>query len=269
MTNHDHAGDDSPSTALAAEGSDHLIARPLGPLAGPGTHIPCRNADDADPDEAPHHAHADALDDDLSDPGADARGGGRASRKRRRHDGFAPDRRRLFLQTLASSGCVTSACRAAHISDSAAYKARRRDPVFAALWDSAMASASSPIDLLAWQRAVEGVEEPIIAYGKMIGTRRRFDQPLFRAMAKGADPQRYGVGISVADARAIEKRVRAEIEAERDFEIDEDAARRRLETLFDGVRRQMLATGEYFEAGDGSLIPVKYRGKDKEYDTGA
>ena len=58
-----------------------------------------------------------------------------------RHDGWTPERTRLFFEALAAGGSVAWACARAGLSRQAAYKARRRDPGFAQQWQAAQQSA--------------------------------------------------------------------------------------------------------------------------------
>ena len=58
-----------------------------------------------------------------------------------RHDGWTPERTRLFFETLAAGHSVVRACARAGLSRRSAYKARRRDPGFAHQWQAAQQSA--------------------------------------------------------------------------------------------------------------------------------
>ena len=179
-----------------------------------------------------------------------------------RHDGFTPKRRRKFLKTLRKTGCVRDACRRAEISDSAAYKARRRDPEFRALWASALSRAGGELEILAWQRAVEGIEEDIVAYGKVVGTRRRYDEQLFRMMLKASNPGKYG-GQGVGSRKELEKKIRAEIEQEQlagtmAYGEDREDVTNRILRKIAGLRRRQIASGAYYEGENGALIPTGY-----------
>jgi hypothetical protein len=80
-----------------------------------------------------------------------------------RADGWSPARQRLFLETLAATGVITTACEAAHISPRSAYALRiRRDgAAFRLGWDAAILIARARLadELLA--RALTGHEEVI------------------------------------------------------------------------------------------------------------
>jgi hypothetical protein len=52
-----------------------------------------------------------------------------------------PGKALLFTVTLAATGCVTLACKAAGMSRKSAYALKARDPAFAAAWEKAKCAA--------------------------------------------------------------------------------------------------------------------------------
>jgi hypothetical protein len=48
---------------------------------------------------------------------------------------------------------------------------RRKDAAFAKECDAAIEMAGSHVEVLAWERGVTGIEEPIWHYSKLVGTR--------------------------------------------------------------------------------------------------
>lgn len=60
---------------------------------------------------------------------------------RMRRDGWTPERRWRFLDSLAAGIDVRRACAAVGMSREGAYRLRRREPAFARDWDSALQSA--------------------------------------------------------------------------------------------------------------------------------
>ena len=107
---------------------------------------------------------------------------------------FTPERRVRFLDQLATCGNVRAACIAAGISAPTAYKLRRRMPLFARAWDAALAIAAPHVDAVIHDRAINGVEEPVLYKGEVVATRRRYDNRLLLALAgrldaKLADPR--------------------------------------------------------------------------------
>ena len=105
-----------------------------------------------------------------------------------RADGWSPARQRQFLETLAATGVITTACDAVHISPRAAYALRiRRDgAAFRLGWDAAILIARARLadELLA--RALTGHEEVIHKDEDTI-TRRRHDNRLAMSMLSRLD----------------------------------------------------------------------------------
>jgi len=90
---------------------------------------------------------------------------------RPRHDGWTAERQRLFIESLTRTGCVRDACRVARISSTSAYRIRRRIPEFAESWALALRRARTPLEEVAWKRAVDGRETVIIRGGKEVERR--------------------------------------------------------------------------------------------------
>src|SRR5687767_6508138 len=61
--------------------------------------------------------------------------------RRLRHDGWTPEKKRLFLERFAECGVIVEACEAARMSARAVYNLRDRDPLFAAGLDAACVKA--------------------------------------------------------------------------------------------------------------------------------
>lgn len=107
-----------------------------------------------------------------------------------RADGWSPARQRLFLETLAATGIIRTACDAASISPRSAYALRiRRDgAAFRLGWDAAILIARARLadDLLA--RALTGSEE-VIRKDADAGeiTRHRHDNRLAMSMLARLD----------------------------------------------------------------------------------
>lgn len=112
-----------------------------------------------------------------------------------RHDGWTPERQRLFIRVLAKIGVVALAARAVGMSRKSAYALLKRagpDSSFARAWREAQAAGRLTVDFATFERAVEGVEVPVFYRGKQCGVRRVYSDRLlaaaFRASqrAKGA-----------------------------------------------------------------------------------
>lgn len=83
-----------------------------------------------------------------------------------RHDGWTDERTSRFFDALAYTGCVRDAARVAGVSNVAAYRMKRRFPLFAAAWDDALSRAGQGLMAIAYRRAVEGRETVIIRKGE-------------------------------------------------------------------------------------------------------
>ena len=151
-----------------------------------------------------------------------------------RRDGFTPAKKAIAIEALAEYGTVKDACRAAGISDTTFYRHENKDADFRSLCAAARSKRSSPIAILAWERGVTGIEEPVFHYGKQIGTRRRRSDAIFRMILMASDPEAYGRQGAVLRAR-IEKELRPRIEAEVRAEMEAQRAqgRRDAKALFD------------------------------------
>lgn len=115
---------------------------------------------------------------------------------RGRHDGWTPERKRLFLDELSQGGVVTRAAQGAGMSAPAAYELRNRDPLFAAGWQAALHLARQRLadELLA--RSLNGVVEQIHRDGCIVGERHRYDNRLSLGLLNRLDRQ-----AELADAR--------------------------------------------------------------------
>jgi hypothetical protein len=169
-------------------------------------------------------------------------------RQCKRHDGWTPTRQRAFIDALADSGSVKVACAAVNMSTEGAYHLRRQPGAEA--FDAAWAAALAPrIEILrddVLERAIHGVEVPVYSYGKLVGTRRVYNDRTALFMLRNYDGQMSGgaSGLPVRLKRIVEEEVakaRAEWEAER-RRNHEDAKVRLIEDM-NRVRARLIAQG--------------------------
>ncbi len=117
--------------------------------------------------------------------GLDEAGGGRLTPWRERKGGWDKRKRGLFLRTLRRTKRVDQACAAAGMSKSAAHYLRGQSGRFSAAWEKALAGAALPsVAEVAYARAVEGWEEPIVQGGHVVGTRWRFSEGALRDLLR-------------------------------------------------------------------------------------
>lgn len=140
-----------------------------------------------------------------------------------RHDGWTPDRQRAFIEALADTGSVASACKAVDMSERGAYHLRRQTgaEAFRAAWQVALDLGVQRIEDVAMDRALNGVEEPVYSYGEMIGTRTRYNDRLLMFMLRNRAPHRFADGRSKAmnaidamETQRLKKQWRKEWESE-------------------------------------------------------
>jgi len=111
-----------------------------------------------------------------------------------RRNSITGDRQRAFVAHLAATGIVAEA--AGHIGASleALYKLRHKPGAegFAAAWDEAVDRGVLRVEHGALQRAIEGVERPVVSGGKLLGTCRVHNEALVMFVLRQRQPGRYG-----------------------------------------------------------------------------
>lgn len=114
--------------------------------------------------------------------------------RKRRPDGWSPEKQRAFVEALADTGSVTEAARAVQMSITSCYRLRRAPDgaAFAAAWDAALQQASGRLMDVAFERALGGVEEPVFnKQGERIGSRTRYNDRLLMFLLRAHQPDRY------------------------------------------------------------------------------
>lgn len=122
-----------------------------------------------------------------ADPQALAEVSSRLAPDDSRCDGWTGFARRLFLEVLAETGRVSTACEYARLTRQSAYALRARDPLFAASWDAACELARQPLADALYEKALDGVTDTIIKDGEVVATRHRFDSRLSIAVLNRLD----------------------------------------------------------------------------------
>lgn len=141
-----------------------------------------------DPAEAEAERIGSAIDLILSNPSAIAELIARATDDEDvRADGWTPFSRRLFLEVLAETGRISTACEYTRLSRQSAYALRARDPLFAAGWDAACEIARAPLADDLYEKARDGVTDTITKDGQVVATRHRFDSRLAIAVLNRLD----------------------------------------------------------------------------------
>jgi len=144
-------------------------------------------------------------------------------RQGQRHDGWTETRQRDFIEALADTGSVHAACREVNMSQGGAYYLRRQPGAesFRAAWQAALDLGVQKIEDVAMDRALNGVDEPLYSYGKLVGTRKRYNDRLLMFMLRNRAPERFAEGkakgmnaVGKMELARKKKQWRAEWEAE-------------------------------------------------------
>ena len=127
-------------------------------------------------------------------------------RQTSRHDGWTPERQRSFIEALADTGSVDAACRAVDMSQRGAYLLRRQPGAesFRAAWEKALELGVQRIEDVAMDRALNGVEVPVYSYGKLVGTRRTYNDGLLMFMLRNRAPGRFAAGQGARGLNAMD-----------------------------------------------------------------
>jgi hypothetical protein len=111
-----------------------------------------------------------------------------------RHDGWTAEKQIAFIEALAETACVEEACRRVGMSDSAAYKLRRKPcgAAFRRAWDAALDCGMHRLEQAALGRAVNGVPRPVFYKGEQVGEWRDYDERLTMFLLRNRRSTRYG-----------------------------------------------------------------------------
>lgn len=111
----------------------------------------------------------------------------------KRHDGWTPERQRGFIEALGDCGSVKSAAHAVNMTPEGAYNLRRHAQAgeFRKAWEAALALGIQRLEDVAMDRALNGVEVPVYSYGKIIGTRRIYNDALLMFLLRNRAPKRF------------------------------------------------------------------------------
>lgn len=115
--------------------------------------------------------------------------------KKRRKDGWSPDKQRAFIEALADSGSVVTAAQCVGMSESSAYRLRRSPgaEAFDRAWSAAIDAASKKLLDAAFERALVGTDEPVFDRdGNRVGRRLRQSDRLLMFLLRAYAPDRFG-----------------------------------------------------------------------------
>jgi len=141
-------------------------------------------------------------------------------RLKERSNGWAPETQRAFIEALADTGSVKAAAHAVGRSERNAYELRRHPAgsEFREAWAAALDIGIQRVEDVAMERALNGVEVPVYSYGKLIGTRRVYNDRLLMFMLRNRAPARFaangGKGLDAVRLQRLKQQWRKEWEEE-------------------------------------------------------
>ena len=115
-------------------------------------------------------------------------------RRKVRHDGWTAERQRTFIQCLAETGCVRTACAEVGLNARSAYKLREHTnaQAFRSAWDHATSLATARLTSIAFDRAINGGVERIYRNGELYEERRKPSDKLLMWLLSHHNPVDYG-----------------------------------------------------------------------------
>jgi len=165
-------------------------------------------------------------------------------RRHNRHDGWTAARQQGFIEALMETGSVRAAAHAVNMTPEGAYALRRHPGAtsFRKAWEQALAHGIQRLEDLAMDRALNGAEVPVYSYGKLVGTRRVYNDRLLMFLLRNRAPARFAAGAQGAgivrhqQEERLRRRLRKEWEAEQ-FP-DDQAVTARLTTRLNTMARE-------------------------------
>ncbi len=96
-----------------------------------------------------------------------------------------------FLETLARTGNIFHSAKKARIARSAPYLRKNSDPLFAQLWDEALAISVEMLELEARRRAEKGTRKPMLYKGRVVKYVMEYSDTLMIFLLKAHAPGKY------------------------------------------------------------------------------
>jgi hypothetical protein len=113
---------------------------------------------------------------------------------RSRRDGWTAEKQRIFIRTLAETGVVRRAARAAGMSERSAHRLALREDAesFCQAWDAALRLASRCGVSRLFEYGLDGMTETVWRDGEVAYRRRRPSEKALIFLLSRIDPTRFG-----------------------------------------------------------------------------
>lgn len=165
-----------------------------------------------------------------------------------RHDGWTAERQTGFITALLATGSVRAAAHAVNMTPEGAYLLRRhpRAASFRKAWDQALAHGVQRLEDIAMERALNGTEEPVYSYGKLIGMRRVHNDRLLMFLLRNRAPARFAATttrlgmVTQTELQRLKQQWRAEWEKEMADPVSADQVRQSIEDKLARLRDDII-----------------------------
>ena len=190
-----------------------------------------------------------------------------------RHTGWTPERQLGFIEALADLGSVRAAANAVGMTPESAYMLRRHEQAgtFRKAWEAALDRGVERLEDAAMERALNGVEVPVYSYGKLVGTRRVFNDRLLMFILRNRASQRFaehaGRALTPAQQKAQaerEKRKLARLKAQwrEEWLAEWKASQPSEQEVLDEIKAKLRAMRERQAAAQALLDGPRQSGED-------
>ena len=163
--------------------------------------------------------------------------------KQLRHNSISPARQRAFIAHLGATGIVTQAAKHIGASLEALYRLRNKAGAegFRAAWHEAVDRGIARIEDGALQRAIEGVEKPIVSGGKLLGWYRVHNEALVMFFLRNRRPERFSeqLTISLKPGDPLYEKIKGEVLVQ--SQSDDQEVFASIDTFLEGMRTRRLA----------------------------
>jgi len=148
----------------------------------------------------------------------------RAIVPRPRANGWTADRQRQFIATLANTGSVAEAARAAGITARSAYRLRAdpRGAAFAKAWEAAIMTAAGRLTAIAFDRAITGSPRRLWRDGELVATQTVPSDQMLMFLLRHLQPRLFGAEVDIRDGERMRAGFGAAVEALEDAPVDCD-----------------------------------------------
>ncbi len=97
----------------------------------------------------------------------------------------------IFIETIRETGNMAAACRVAGVSAATMYRRRESNKALAAQWEEALESAVDTLELVARERALNGVKEPVFYKGEIVGEIVKPSDRLMETLLRAHRPDKF------------------------------------------------------------------------------